>query len=223
MGPHVGEPQVVPRRRTVSNGSMDTRSDAYAARLVARQGLWWKRLLRVQAIYQWNLRRHRLGRTLDIGCGLGRNLTTLDEGSVGVDHNASAVAHAREAGLPAYTVEELQAGPEARPGSFDALLLSHVVEHMSPEQARELLAAYLPFLRPGGRVLFICPQEKGYASDPTHETWTDGPALEQLARDCGLEPEPWRSYPLPRATGKYFTYNEFNVVARKPPSEAPTG
>jgi SAM-dependent methyltransferase len=193
---------------------MDTRSDAYAARLVTHQGVWWKRLLRVQAVYQWNLRRHRLGRTLDIGCGLGRNLVSLEPGSVGVDHNPTSVAHARSAGLPAFTVEEFLAGPEARPGSFDSLLLAHVVEHMTREQARELLSAYLPYLRPGGRVLFICPQEKGYASDETHVAWTDGPALQQLARDCGLEPERWRSFPFPRAAGRFFTYNEFLVVAR---------
>ena len=194
---------------------MDTRSDAYAARLVTRQGVWWKRLLRVQAVYQWNLRRHRLGRTLDIGCGLGRNLVSLPAGSVGVDHNATSVAHARAAGLRACTVEEFLAGGDAEPGAFDSLLLAHVVEHMTGEQARELLATYLPFLRVGGRVLFVCPQEKGYASDETHVAWTDGPALEQLARDCGLEPEPWRSFPLPRRAGRFFTYNEFLVVARK--------
>ena len=194
---------------------MDTRSDAYAARLANHQRVWWKRLLRVQAVYQWNLRRQHLGRTLDVGCGLGRNLVSLEPGSVGVDHNATSVAHARSSGLPASTVEEFLAGPDARPDAFDSLLLAHVVEHMPIEQARELLATYLPFLRPGGSVLFICPQEKGYASDETHLAWTDGRALEQLARDCGLEPEPWRSFPFPRAAGRFFTYNEFLVKARK--------
>lgn len=198
------------------NGPVDTRSDAYAARLANHQRVWWKRLLRVQAIYQWNLRRQHLGRTLDVGCGLGRNLVSLESGSVGVDHNATSVAHARSVGLKAFTVEEFLAGPDARPGAFDSLLLAHVVEHMTPEQARELLSTYLPFVRTGGRVLFICPQEKGYASDETHVTWTDGEALVQLARDCGLEPEPWRSFPFPRAAGKVFTYNEFLVSAIKP-------
>ncbi len=193
---------------------MDTRSDAYAARLVARQGVWWKRLLRVQAVYQWNLRRQHLGRTLDIGCGLGRNLVSLEPGSVGVDHNATSVATARAAGLPAFTVEEFLAGEDAQPGGFDALLLAHVVEHMTGVEAQQLVASYLPYLRPGGRVLFICPQEKGYASDETHVAWTDGEALQRLARACGLDPEPWRSFPFPRAAGRFFTYNEFLLTAR---------
>ena len=33
--------------------------------------------------------------------------------------------------------------------------------------------AYLPGLRAGGKVLFICPQERGYASDATHVRFTD--------------------------------------------------
>ena len=31
----------------------------------------------------------------------------------------------------------------------------------------------------------------------------------------GLAPDPWRSFPLPRTAGRFFTYNEFIVAARK--------
>ena len=41
-------------------------------------------------------------------------------------------------------------------------------------------------------------------------------SLWAISRELGLEPERWRSFPLPRLTGKAFTYNEFNVVATKP-------
>jgi hypothetical protein len=75
---------------------------------------------------------------------------------------------------------------------------------------------YLPFLRPGGKVLFICPQERGFASDATHITWTTGEDLEDLSRELGLRPDRWRSFPLPRFAGRRFTYNEFNLVAHKP-------
>jgi 2-polyprenyl-3-methyl-5-hydroxy-6-metoxy-1,4-benzoquinol methylase len=195
---------------------MGTESRDYADRLVALESVWWKRLLPVQAPYRWNLRRHHLGRTLDVGCGVGRNLTTLGAGSVGVDHNQASVQVARARGLEAFTVEEFLAGEQARPDSFDSILLAHVIEHMSPEQGRELMRSYLPYLRPGGQVLFICPQERGYASDPTHETFTTGDDLVRLSRDVGLEAERWRSFPLPRRAGKLFVYNEFNVVATKP-------
>lgn len=193
-----------------------TEGEDYAQRLVDSGGAWWKRALNVQAPYRWNLRRHRLGRTLDIGCGLGRNLLTLDAGSVGVDHNPTSVALARSRGVTALTPQEFLASDLAVPGAFDGMLFSHVVEHMPAETGLELVRTYLPYLRPGGSVLFICPQERGYASDPTHVRWTTGEDLEQLARDAGLEPERWRSFPFPRLAGRAFTYNEFNVLARKP-------
>ena len=86
-----------------------TSGEDYARRLQAKQQVWWKRALNVQAPYQWNLRRQQLGRTLDVGCGIGRNLETLAVGSVGVDHNAHSVAVARERGVAALTVDEWEA------------------------------------------------------------------------------------------------------------------
>ena len=194
----------------------DTRSEAYAERLRRRGDARWKRLLNVQAPYQRDLRRHDLGRTLDVGCGIGRNLATLAAGSVGVDHNEASVAMARRRGLLAMTWEHFQATPLAEPATFDALLLSHLVEHLTGNQARALLRDYLPFLRPGGKVLFVCPQERGYASDDTHVQFTTGADLEVLAREVGLHPGRWYSFPLPRWAGRVFTHNEFRLLARKP-------
>ncbi|MGD9959692.1 class I SAM-dependent methyltransferase [Nocardioides sp.] len=193
-----------------------TQGENYARRLSTKSGARWKRLLNVQAPYQWNLRRKALGRTLDVGCGIGRNLGSLAPGSVGVDHNPASIAIARGAGHEAYTSAEWA---ESRPypaQSFDSLLIAHVIEHMSASAGVTLVQDYLGFLRPGGKVLFICPQERGYASDETHERWTTGEDLEALARDVGLRPDPWRSFPFPRATGRFFTYNEFNVLAHLP-------
>lgn len=193
-----------------------TDGEDYARRLVDRGGVPWKRFLNVQAPYQWNLRRRNLARTLDVGCGIGRNLSTLAPGSVGVDHNVTAVALARESGFQAMTVDEFFTSDEAAPASFDGILLSHVLEHMPTKAGIEMLQMYLPCLKPGGKVLLICPQERGYASDPTHVQWTTGEDLVRLAREVRLVPEHWISFPLPRAFGRVFTYNEFNVLARKP-------
>ena len=194
---------------------MDTRSEWYAARLREREGKWWKRLLPVQAPYRWNLRRQQLGRTLEVGCGIGRNLGNLPDGSLGVDHNADAVAEARARGFNAVTVQDFLSDPPAT-ASFDGLLVAHVIEHMDSAMGEELLRSYLPFLRPGGKVLMICPQERGYASDPTHVRWTTGDDLAELARTVGLVPDRPRSFPFPRRLGKVFVYNEFTVLAIKP-------
>ena len=194
----------------------DTSGEDYARRLQAKQQVWWKRALNVQAPYRWNLRRQRLGRTIDVGCGIGRNLETLDPGSVGVDHNAHAVAVARDRGVTALTVAEWEASELRVPDAFDGILLAHVIEHMTAADARALLRDYLPYLRPGGRVFFVCPQERGYASDSTHVVFTTGDDLAELARSVGLEPQPWFSFPFPRWTGRAFVYNEFCLVAVKP-------
>ncbi len=198
----------------------DTSGEDYARRLQDKQDVWWKRVLNVQAPYRWNLRRQHLGRTLDVGCGIGRNLDTLDAGSVGVDHNAASVQVARERGFTALTVEEWEASELRRPESFDGILLAHVIEHLDAPAGEALLRDYLPYLRPGGRVFLICPQERGYASDATHVRFTTGDDLVELARHVGLTPDPWFSFPFPRWAGKPFVYNKFCMLARKPPVAA---
>jgi 2-polyprenyl-3-methyl-5-hydroxy-6-metoxy-1,4-benzoquinol methylase len=195
---------------------LSTDTPDYAERLRRKQTLWWKRVLHVQAPYHWNLRRQGLGRTLDVGCGIGRNLGVLPPGSVGVDHNTEAVALARSMGYHAYTVQEFMDGELSVPGAFDGLLLAHVVEHMEREQALTLIRQYLPFVRPGGRVFLVCPQERGYASDPTHVWFAQGSDLEGLVGTLGLEVERSFSFPFLRMAGKLFIYNEFCVTARVP-------
>ncbi|MGV1008888.1 MAG: class I SAM-dependent methyltransferase [Dermatophilaceae bacterium] len=195
---------------------MSTDGREYAERLRAKQHVWWKRTLDVQRPYRHNLRRQHLGRTLDVGCGIGRQLAMLDPGSVGVDHNPHAVAVAREAGHPAYTVEEFLASLHARPGEFDSMLLAHVVEHLQRDDALALVRSYLPFVRPGGKVMFVCPQEVGYRSDDTHVRFYDGDDLVDLAVELGLHPGRWWSFPFPRLAGKVFVYNEVNLVSTVP-------
>jgi len=195
---------------------VSTDSPDYAERLRSKQTLWWKRMLHVQAPYHWNLRRQHLGRTLDLGCGIGRNLGVLPPGSVGVDHNAEAVALARSSGYDAYTVREFLDGDLAVPAAFDGLLAAHVVEHMDRAEALRLLGDYLRFVRPGGLVFLVCPQERGYASDPTHAWFAQDTDLLELVQTLGLEPERSYSFPFPRWTGKLFIYNEFCLTARIP-------
>ncbi|MBL6276425.1 class I SAM-dependent methyltransferase [Micromonospora fiedleri] len=197
-------------------GPTGTQGADYTERLQQLSGARWKRVLDVQAPYRWNLRRLRLGRTLDVGSGLGRNLINLGEGAVGVDHNPTSVAHSRALGLQAYTTEEFFASEHARPGAFDSLLAAHLLEHMPAEQAREVVASYLPFVRPGGRAVFITPQECGYHSDSSHVRFV---GFAEAAEDCGalgLSVQRQYSFPFPRVAGRVFTYNEFVTVARLP-------
>ncbi|MEV2237404.1 class I SAM-dependent methyltransferase [Micromonospora sp. NPDC049891] len=197
-------------------GPTNTEGEGYTERLRRLSGARWKRLLDVQAPYRWNLRRLRLGRTLDVGSGLGRNLMNLGPGAVGVDHNPTSVAHSRELGLEAYTVKEFFRSEHARPDAFDSLLAAHLLEHMPAQQARDVVSGYLPFVRSGGRAVFITPQERGYHSDPSHVRFVGFGETAQTCQDLGLTVLRQYSFPFHRVAGKVFTYNEFVTVARLP-------
>ena len=181
-------------------------TDEYAQRLRNNQTAAWKRLLNVQAPYRWNLRRLKPGRTLDVGCGIGRNLAHLEGLGVGVDPNPACVAASRARGFAAYAPDELP------PGQFDTLLFAHVLEHI--EDPAALVAEYLPRLKAGGRIIMITPQELGFASDATHVRFLDLPALAAVAKTVGRSVERAYSFPFPRWAGRIFTYNEFVLVAR---------
>jgi SAM-dependent methyltransferase len=193
-----------------------TREADYARRLQRLEGARWKRLVDVQAPYRWNIRRLDLGFTLDVGCGIGRNLRHLGGNGVGVDHNPTSVAIARQAGLRAFTPEEFHESEHARPGGFDSMLVAHVLEHLARDAAPGLIGSYLPFVRAGGQVVLITPQERGYASDTTHVWFVGFEELAELAAALGLAVVRRYSFPLPRFAGRAFTYNEFVVVSRKP-------
>ncbi len=153
---------------------------------------------------------------LDVGCGVGRTLAFLDGSGVGIDHNPEMVRTCTQRGLTAFTPDKFATSPYWQDGRFDSLLALHVLEHLEPGQADQLLTTYLPLIRPGGRVILVTPQERGYASDPSHTEFVDGDALVDLTRRHGLHVSGWKSFPFPRWAGNSYIYNEFNVVAALP-------
>lgn len=193
---------------------MDTRSSSYTRRLADLQGADWKRY--VPNPYRWWLRRLDLGFVLDVGCGLGRSLKYLDGNGVGIDHNDDFVRACCADGLRAFTPEGFRDSEYDQPGLFDSMIVMHVLEHLRTGESDHLLRSYLPYVRRGGRVVLVTPQERGFASDPTHVHFVDGDELVALCGRHGLAVHGWRSFPLPRWAGKTWIYNEFSVVAKVP-------
>lgn len=193
---------------------MAVNSDRYAERLFKSQSRWWKTLLDVQGPYRRFLLSLEPGLTLDIGCGVGRNLKTLGHNGIGVDTDENAVHIARQQGLRAFSVPDFLNGHWAHEELFDSLLFAHVLEHMTKAQAVDTVSRWLPFLRPNGQLVLITPQKRGFESDPTHVEMMDFSSLASIVHAIGLVVVKTRSFPFPRLVGNVFRYNEFIVVAR---------
>lgn len=196
-------------------GSHATKQKNYTDRLLTLSQKRWKSYLNVQMPYRRNLQKIDPGKTLDIGCGVGRYLQYLPAGSVGMDHNEHSVKKSCLLGLTAYTPKLFEKSQHNKPGSFDSLLLSHVLEHLTFEEGLILIRQYTPLVKKGGKLIIFCPQEKGYASDSTHVTFLDNAKLEKLAKLAGYKIIRSGSFPLPRKAGKVFKYNEIVVVGQK--------
>ena len=141
-------------------------------------------------------RRVPAGRLLDVGCGPGFLLEAARERgwtAVGVDPSPFAVARARKGGFEAHggMLEDV----DLAPGSFDALALLQVVEHMT--DPRPLLAACRRLLRPGGALLVATPNPRSllarakgerfnYWIPPMHCAWYTPRALVRLLDGNGF-------------------------------------
>jgi SAM-dependent methyltransferase len=202
-------------RKSPSINANGTADGKYTERLQALEKKRWKTFLDVQRPYRWNLRSLGPGKTMEIGCGIGRCLKGLPAGSIGIDHNEHSIRVIREIGLEGFSPEEFRLSSFCRTDGFDTLLLSHVLEHMDQEAGIALIREYLPYLRKGGQVILICPQEKGFSSDETHVIFLDIAALRGILESLGLVVEKAYSFPFPRFIGKAFVYNESIATGRK--------
>ena len=140
----------------------------------------------------------RPGRLLDVGCGPGFLLEAARErgwDAVGVDPSPFSVARARKEGFEAH--EGMLEDLDLEPGSFDALALLQVVEHMV--DPRPLLEACRRLLRPDGALLVATPnpasllakikrERFNYWIPPVHCAWYTPAALSRLLTANGFAP-----------------------------------
>jgi len=93
---------------------------------------------------------------LDVGCGYGRNLRAMSLAgyrATGIEINASIVSKVREQGFICYSPDD----PELRETQWDAIVMSHIIEHFDYLSLFEMTKRYLELLRPGGLVIIATP------------------------------------------------------------------
>lgn len=137
------------------------------------------------------------GRLLDVGCGNGDVVATLNANgwrAEGVDVDPAAVELARRRGLSVKVGSLQEQGyPEA---SFDAVIHRHVIEHVPDPLA--LLAECQRILKPGGLLVSITPNALSWGhrrfgrswfplEPPRHLYVFTVPALINIARHAGFD------------------------------------
>lgn len=110
------------------------------------------------------------GRVLDVGCGNGERLELLRSLGwlvQGVDFDETAVQEAKRKGLDVECGELLSVGYLA--DSFDAVISSHVIEHVPEPTA--MLEECARILKPGGRLVLVTPNAESFGLSYFGRCW----------------------------------------------------
>jgi SAM-dependent methyltransferase len=134
---------------------------------LVRRGLEkWRLAEKHQRVFPFR----RRGALLDIGSGAGAMLAQWarqHRKAVGIEPDPDAAARARAKGLDVRTQTIEQA--EFPPGSFDAVTMSHVLEHV--ERPDEVLRKIARFLAPEGELIIWIPNFRSLVRAWWPATW----------------------------------------------------
>ncbi len=156
------------------------------------------------------LSRRLVGRTLDIGCGIG-DMLMFRRNTVGVDINPRTVAFCKDRGAQAHLMVPNQLPFSAY--EFDSVLLDNVLEHLV--EPALLLKEVQRVLTLNGRLLIGVPGSRGWESDPDHKVRYDEIMLIDTVRACGFRhlttfhTPLWRSKWLDNNLRQYCIYGVF--------------
>jgi len=138
----------------------------------------------------------RDAKILDVGCGYGKIVFALrHEGFTavtGFDASPEQVEAARALGIGGIECAEAKDWLEARSGSYDAIVLFDVIEHIPKAEVVPLLAQCRSALKPGGRLVLqtpngLSPLDPYRYADFTHETSFTVASINQVLEEAGFE------------------------------------
>lgn len=134
--------------------------DVYQAMFEIEDRHWWyvaKQQIVLNLLSRYLPRNNGVKpRVADLGCGCGAMLKQLstDYDAVGFDGSPHAIEFCRQRGVQA-EIAKFPEGPQLPPGSFDAVLLLDVLEHLEDDVTAMKNSAAL--LRPGGIMICTVP------------------------------------------------------------------
>ncbi len=112
------------------------------------------------------------GRLLDVGCGSGRTLESMQDlgwRAEGVDLDPVAVHNARHKGLEVRLgTLEAQKYPDRH---FDAVTMSHLIEHV--HDPLQLLRECYRVLKPGGQLVVVTPNSESWGHKRFRDSWRE--------------------------------------------------
>ena len=134
---------------------------------------------------------------LDLGCGTGLFLEFLMRTGFsearGLDICEEHIRACCDRGLDAELGDNLAYLGNNR-GRFDCVAMNHVLEHYDKDEGLKLLEAVLESLRPGGRLIAVCPNManpltagRGRYADLTHETGYTEESIGFMMQLAGFE------------------------------------
>jgi SAM-dependent methyltransferase len=165
----------------------------------------------------------RRGRLLDVGCGSGLFLERMRDFGwqvTGVEPDAAAASAANERlGDDAVIVAHVD-DPTLAPASFDAVTLSHVIEHV-PDPVGTLRSCR-DLLAPAGTLVCVTPNTRSLGArsfgaswlhwdPPRHLNVFDVASLERAIREAGLEVE---RVATPSSTA-HFVWQASTLIERR--------
>lgn len=94
-------------------------------------------------------------KVIDFGCGEGRILSLSPSNITGIDINKSALARLRAKGFN--VIEATMESVPVPDSSYDVVLCNHVIEHLTVDQAYNMLKEAQRVLRPQGELIIVTP------------------------------------------------------------------
>jgi 2-polyprenyl-3-methyl-5-hydroxy-6-metoxy-1,4-benzoquinol methylase len=114
------------------------------------------------------------GKVLEIGCGHGIMLGRFKDAGIdayGLDLSDEAVKVCRAKNLEAVSGEVISHLKNLQANSLGGIFCAHVIEHLDPTGAFELISESFRVLKKGSKIIFITPNAKDLRT--TERFWLD--------------------------------------------------